>query len=172
MPLHRCGIVAAMIADSLLRLPRAARPGSFAALMSLYESNYVRLGWLLPDPRRFSGHLISRVPDDLPLHLQLLDRSRYTTTVRMTYFFEDDIERVADPDLKIRIYHDALLAEAMECTRRHRHDVLKNFDTRPGGELSRRWARNVMLNKWLEYCSEKGHRFVSSPVPEVREVVT
>jgi uncharacterized protein YqiB (DUF1249 family) len=90
----------------------------------------------------------------------------------MTYFFEDDIERVADPDLKIRIYHDALLAEAMECTRRHRHDVLKDFDTRPGGELSRRWARNVMLNKWLEYCSEKGHRFVSSPVPEVREVVT
>ncbi|UCC15466.1 MAG: DUF1249 domain-containing protein [Gammaproteobacteria bacterium] len=159
-----------MIADSLLRLPRAARPGSFAALMSLYESNYVRLGWLLPDPRRFFGHLSSRVPDDLLLHIQLLERSRYTTTVRMTYFFEDDGERVADPDLKIRIYHDALLAEAMECTRRHRHTALKSFDTRPGGELSRRWARNVMLNKWLEYCSEKGHRFVSSSAPELSEL--
>ena len=148
-----------MIADSLLRLPRAARPGSFAALMSLYESNYVRLGWLLPDPRRFSGHLVSRVPDDLLLHLQLLERSRYTTTVRMTYFFDETEGRVADPDLKIRIYHDARMAEAMECTRHHRHRALKGFDTRPGGELSRRWARNVMLNKWLEYCSEQGHRF-------------
>ena len=25
--------------------------------------------------------------------------------------------------------------------------------------LGRRWARNVLLNKWLEYCAERGHRF-------------
>src|SRR5690606_33119920 len=26
-------------------------------------------------------------------------------------------------------------------------------------ELDQRWARNMMLNKWLEYCLERGHRF-------------
>jgi len=26
-------------------------------------------------------------------------------------------------------------------------------------ELDERWARNVLLNKWLEYCAERGHRF-------------
>ena len=26
-------------------------------------------------------------------------------------------------------------------------------------ELDQRWARNTMLNKWLEYCVERGHRF-------------
>ena len=71
-------------------------------------------------------------------------------------------ERVADPDLLVRIYHDALMAEAMACTRHHRHAALKEFDTRPGAELSRRWTRNVMLNKWLEYCVDKGHRFFPS----------
>jgi uncharacterized protein YqiB (DUF1249 family) len=149
-----------MIADSLLRLPCPARPGSFAALMSLYESNFVRLGWLLPDPRRIRGPMTSGAADDLPLYLSLVDRSRYTTTVRMTYFFDDEVGRVADPDLLVRIYHDALLVEAMACTHRHRHEALKEFDTRPGAELSRRWARNVMLNKWLEYCTEKGHRLL------------
>lgn len=148
-----------MIADSLLRLPCPARPGSFAALMSLYESNFVRLRWLLPDDRRFSGPLVSRVQADLPLFLDVFDRSRYTTTVRLTYFFEEDGIRVPDPDLTIRLYHDAHLAEAMACTRHHRHAALKPFDTRPGAELSRRWARNVMLNKWLEYCADRQHRF-------------
>ena len=150
-----------MIADSLLRLPCLARPGSFSALMSLYESNFVRLGWLLPDPRRIEDDLISAAADDLPLHVSLVERSRYTTTVRMTYFFDDPDGCVADPDLYVRIYHDALLVEAMACTHKHRHEALKSFDTRAGAELSRRWLRNVMLNKWLEYCAEKGH-FLSS----------
>jgi len=149
-----------MIADSLLRLPCLARPGSFAALMSLYESNFVRLGWLLPDPRRIVGPMVSDSAHDLPLHLSLVERSRYTTTVRMTYYFDDADGPVADPDLFVRIYHDALLVEAMACTHRHRHEALRPFDTRPGAELSRRWVRNVMLNKWLEYCVEKGHRLL------------
>jgi uncharacterized protein YqiB (DUF1249 family) len=29
-----------------------------------------------------------------------------------------------------------------------------------GPALDQRWARNVMLNKWLEYCLERGHRLV------------
>jgi len=104
--------------------------------------------------------MVSESADDLPLHLSLVERSRYTTTVRMTYYFDDEEGQVADPDLLVRIYHDALLVEAMACTPRHRHEALRDFDTRPGAELSRRWVRNVMLNKWLEYCAEKGHRLL------------
>jgi uncharacterized protein len=26
-------------------------------------------------------------------------------------------------------------------------------------ELDQRWARNTMLNKWLEYCIDRGHGF-------------
>ncbi len=104
--------------------------------------------------------MASEAADDLPLYLTLVERSRYTTTVRMTYFFDEEEGRVADPDLSVRVYHDALLVEARACTHRHRHEALKSFDTRPGAELSRRWVRNVMLNKWLEYCVEKGHRLL------------
>jgi len=148
-----------MIADSMLRLPRPTRTGSFAALMSLYESNYVRLGWLLSDIDNLDRAMISSPDDDLPLYLDLLDTSRYTTTFRLTYWFDDDGKAVPDPDLRVRLYHDARMAEAMACTQRHLHDALRRFDPAPVVELSRRWTRNMMLNKWLDYCADKGHLF-------------
>jgi uncharacterized protein len=148
-----------MIADGSIVLPRATLPGSFTALMHLYESNYLRLHWLLEDVAVLPDEQCSRVTADLPLHLFVIDRSRYTTTLRLTYFFEDDRDCVADPDLTVRVYHDAGLAEAMACRSRHLHHALRRFDNSAGDELGRRWARNNMLNKWLEYCHDHGHRF-------------
>ena len=148
-----------MIADGSIVLPRPTQPGSFTALMHLYESNFLRLHWLVDDLAALPEQQCSRVKADLPLHLNVLERSRYTTTLRLTYFFEDDRDCVADPDLIIRVYGDAGLAEAMACRSRHLHHALRRFDTAPGDELGRRWARNTMLNKWLEYCHDHGHRF-------------
>lgn len=148
-----------MIADGSIALPCPTQPGSFTALMHLYESNYLRLHWLFEDVSLLPDAQCSRVVADLPLHLAVIERSPYTTTLRLTYYFEDDCGRVADPDLTIRIYQDAGLAEAMACRRQHLHHALQHFDTAPGVELNRRWARNSMLNKWLEYCHDHGHRF-------------
>lgn len=148
-----------MIADGSIALPRPTQPGSFTALMHLYESNYLRLHWLLDDLVAPPAAACSRTRSDLPLHLECLEVSAYTTTLRLTYFFEEQGARVADPDLAVRVYHDAGLAEAMACRRDHLHHALKDFDTAPGEELSRRWVRNNMLNKWLEYCYDHGHRF-------------
>ncbi|MEO0972206.1 MAG: DUF1249 domain-containing protein [Pseudomonadota bacterium] len=140
-------------------------PKSFAALMSLYESNYLRLSWLIDDLAALctSGTTLhSQVEDDCTLHLSVLEESRYTTTILLTYFFEDADApgtRIADPDLSVRIYRDARLAEAMACGGRRFHPALTGFDTTTGAELRRRWTRNIMLNKWLEYCADRGHHF-------------
>ena len=32
-------------------------------------------------------------------------------------------------------------------------------------EMGERWARNMLLNKWLEYCAERGHRFEAAVRP-------
>lgn len=148
-----------MIADGSLKLPSPARPVSFGGLMALYESNFVRLGWLIPNLRDIASPQRSRVAGDPALHLVVHERTRYTTTLNLTYFFPSPQGESADPDLMVRIYHDADLAEAMACTRQHQHRILRAWDTVPGLELERRWARNSMLNKWLEYCAETGHRF-------------
>ncbi|MEX0899098.1 MAG: DUF1249 domain-containing protein [Gammaproteobacteria bacterium] len=133
-----------------------AKPRSFVGLMSLYDNNYRRLqrllGGFLPEP---GEALVSRVPGDVALHIDGLARSRFTHTFRLTYLFDG----VPDPDLIVRTYHDAQLAEAMNCSHRHRHRLLRRFPTDRGGELQQRWMRNLMLNKWLEYCHERGHCF-------------
>lgn len=127
--------------------------------MTLYESNYIRLKWLVRDIASIDGTLISRVEGDCPLHLQLDEHSRYTTTFKLTYFFDDADGRYADPDLVVRVYHDAHLAEVRACARWHQHQVLRSLRSHYNHELDDRWARNMMLNKWLDYCVERGHRF-------------
>lgn len=136
-----------------------ARPGSFVSLMSLYESNYIRLAWLIPDLAAIHGPLTSTVSGDCPLHLTLTERSRYTTTLSLTYLFEQEGTLIADPDLQIRVYHDARLAEVQSCARWHRHSVLETLRSQLVRDLGDRWLRNIMLNKWLDYCVERGHSF-------------
>ena len=93
------------------------------------------------------------------------ERSRYTTTLRLTYVFDDAGAPLADPDLQIRVYHDARLAEVQACARWHRHAMLESMRSHLARELGDRWLRNVMLNKWLDYCVERGHRFRGPAAP-------
>lgn len=136
-----------------------ARPGSFVSLMSIYESNYIRLAALMPELDNAAPTQISVVAGDCPLHLRIEERSRYTTTLRLTYMFEDTAGPLADPDLLIRVYRDARLAEVQACARWHRHAVLESLRSQLARDLGDRWLRNVMLNKWLDYCVERGHCF-------------
>lgn len=138
------------------------KPRSFTGLMSVYDSNYIGLNRLLGQAVPAQGAvLVSNRADDLPLQLDCIERCRYTTTLKLTYWFEEGGMRVPDPDLLVRIYHDARMAEAMQCRHNRRHPLLRRFATGHGGELQRRWNINLMLNKWLDYCLERGHGFAS-----------
>ena len=153
-----------MLNDTLTPVTWRARPRSFVALMGLYESNYIRLGWLAGEVLALDGQHRSKVPGDCDLLLTLTDRSPYTTTVNLTYLFAEEAapgktEILRLPDMQVRVYHDAHLAEAHEWAGSHSQPVLKALRTHAERELDQRWARNVMLNKWLEYCVERGHRF-------------
>ncbi|HUO95166.1 MAG TPA: DUF1249 domain-containing protein [Steroidobacteraceae bacterium] len=121
--------------------------------MTLYESNYIRLGWLAGDLRVLAGEHRSRRAGDVELKLTVLERSPYTTMLQLTYAFGRDGEAPDAPDLAVRVYHDARVAEA------HAFGHGRARMAADEADLSSRWARNVMLNKWLEYCVDRGHRF-------------
>jgi len=131
---------------------------SFAGLMNLYENNYRRLSVLI-DPLRYPpDEAVSSVQDDLDLHMQVLERCPYTITLRLTYWFEAEQGCLPDPDLIVRLYHDARVAEVTSCCEFHRHRVLRPWITPGGEEIRQRWTRNQMFHKWLAFCLEKGHR--------------
>ncbi len=62
-----------------------SRPRSFVALMSLYESNYLRLGWLAGALASLTGNHRSTVAGDCDLLLSVTERTPYTTTLNLTY---------------------------------------------------------------------------------------
>jgi len=127
--------------------------------MGLYESNFIRLGWLAGELRALSGDYRSHVPADCDLVLSVTERSPYTSTVSLTYLLPDEHGALKYPDMRVRIYHDARLVEAQQWAHVHTQPHLRALRSRAERELDQRWARNMMLNKWLEYCVERGHRF-------------
>ncbi len=146
-----------MLLDYQLVPQTVVKPKSFTGLMALYESNYLRLLHVIPELDRLDGCFRSRVAGDCELHVEILERCRYTVTLSLTYFFEDEHGRVADPDLVVRAYLDGKLAEVMSLRGKHRHAELQRLRATHCAELDARWQRNVVLNKWLEYLSDQGH---------------
>jgi uncharacterized protein YqiB (DUF1249 family) len=148
-----------MLDDTLTLVTWRSRPRTFVALMALYESNYIRLSWLAGELRALEGKHRSISPEDCDLVLSVTERSAYTTTLNLTYLLPAPEQPQEFPDMHVRIYHDARLVEAQEWASTHSQPVLRALRTRAERELDQRWARNMMLNKWLEYCLERGHRF-------------
>ncbi len=146
-----------MMLDSLLVPQTIVKPRSFVGLMALYESNYLRLLRLLPELEQLDGCFRSRVAGDCDLHLEVLERCRYTVTLSLTYHLKTDDGLILDPDITVRAYLDGRLAEAMMVGNRQRHMVLRKFLDEHRRELDLRWRRNIVLNKWLEYLSDQGH---------------
>jgi len=136
-----------MLFDCQLVPQTIVRPNSFVGLMSLYESNYLRLLQVIPEIERLDGCFRSRVAGECDLYVEILERCRYTVTLSLTYRFDGEHGDAANPDMRVRVYLDGLLAEAMGAGSRleQRH------------ELYARWKRNIVLNKWLEYLSDQGH---------------
>lgn len=126
--------------------------------MALYEENYIRLRNLIPRPDAVGRRAVSRVAGCIDLHLEIVELARYTTTLRLTYVFDDASGERREPDLYVRVHHDARTAEAMNVSLprgRYRFEAQRT--------LRRSWERNRFLHKWLGYCLRRGHHF---PAPE------
>jgi uncharacterized protein YqiB (DUF1249 family) len=148
-----------MLVDSLILPECVYRPGTFTGLMTLYESNYIKLHNLTRAFDWANDAVVSTVRGDSDLHATLVRREPYTTTLKLTYWFrEAQGDVVADPDLILRVYHDARLVEAVSGRERHCHHKLRELSVGSGAELDRRWRVNMMLNKWLDYLFDVGHR--------------
>ncbi|APZ42681.1 DUF1249 domain-containing protein [Acidihalobacter ferrooxydans] len=150
-----------MFADLKMPAHLTMKPISFAALMELYERNYIALRRLCPVFDDLTVANVSRVTGAPPLQLRVLERNRYTTTLELT-------QRIGQtgriPVLPLRVYHDARQAEVLVAGV---HPGGLNCD--PGGGVRQRqlgvcWEANLFLHDWLSHCVVQGHRFGKSPV--------
>lgn len=148
--------------STLLHRPRHS--DRFASLMDLYEQNYLLMRLLAPELRKMHGHsFISAVPGAMSLEMSELSHSRYTSTFVLTYRFAEDSPRgrsVREPDLAVRLYHDARSCEVMSgLMPEGRIEVRRTRDLDEGRRLNR------FLNRWLSYCLRQGHSFSEAAEP-------
>ena len=133
----------------------------FVSLMDLYENNYLRVRRLIPDLSKVAVRSISVLPGCLPLHMTILEQTKFTTTLSLTYYFEEGENVLAEPALIIRVYHDAHQVEVLTGHLRHGRE---RYDHIPEMAKAVKWKLNRFLFKWLGYCLHLGHVF---PVVDV-----
>ncbi|MBE9568460.1 MAG: DUF1249 domain-containing protein [Proteobacteria bacterium] len=133
-------------------------PRGFVSLMDLYENNFLRLRRLIPDLPSIPSHAVSSLHGCLSLHMDILEQTKFTTTLRLTYYFDDESsdESIAEPQLTVRVYHDANQVEVL--TGHLRHGRL-HFTNIPSETARVKWQLNRFLYKWLGYCLYLGHAF-------------
>jgi len=106
---------------------------------------------------------------DLDLVKTVLERDRYTATIRLTYQFVDSAGVRRQPDIVVRIYRDARVAEALSCRERPPWLAAEEGDPLASAFLGEQWRRNLMLGKWLDYLLGHGHGFGMAARPRLLE---
>lgn len=125
---------------------------SFSGLMDLYEQNYLRLRIIAPD-LTIADQMISSVAGHTDLFLSVRKRCKYTTMLNMTYRFGKPDNPVFEPDLHLKVYHDARVVEVEQFHKRKRGWVFNDYS------LQHKWVMNRFLFKWLGFCVYQGHYF-------------
>lgn len=148
--------------------PARFQTHDLAALIQLYESNYVRLMKLAPELTQMRGTVVSRVAGALDLFLTVEERFKYTTTLRLTYRFRDGDQFALEPDARICVYHDVRAAEILGHCRRKRSRAVMRWRAGRMSELERRWDMNRFLLKWLRFCTHQGHLFLACTATPAR----
>ena len=88
--------------------------------------------------------------------LELCDvaNAPYTSTFNLTYRFSSELRFAREPDLMLRLYHDARTCEVMNGLLPSR-----TAGDRRVRDLSNGYRLNRFVGKWLGYCGRQGHSF-------------
>lgn len=131
-----------------------------AADQATCEANYARLLRLLPEAGDSAGF---GVGVGVELHLQVTERCRYTDTLtlRQSGF---GLAALA-PQLTVRIYHDARLAEVTAFADRRRVQPLYDYPNPAMHQPDEKAQWNRFLGEWLSHCLQHGFS-LGEPLPQ------
>lgn len=145
----------------VLSAPFETETHDLADLIDLYESNYVRLMRLAPELTQIRKTVVSRVAGAQDLYLTIGESFKYTTSLRLTYAFQDDDGMSLEPDARICVYHDVRAVDLVSHCRRRRSRKVNPWQRGRMPDLERRWEMNWFLRKWLRFCTHQGHLFLA-----------
>tara|TARA_B100000963_G_scaffold196683_1_gene171185 strand:+ start:671 stop:1117 length:447 start_codon:yes stop_codon:yes gene_type:complete len=140
-----------MILDHEIVPQSIAEPGSFVGLMTLYESNYIKLNYLFPKIRQYNTDKSIKSLFGKDIHLGINKKTKYTMIISMTYSFEEIDIIEYEPNLTIKIYFDSRSAEVIGVGKLNKKSRLRDITYQNKNIINQLWRRNIILNKWLDY---------------------
>ena len=140
-----------MIFDHEIVPQSIAEPNSFVGLMTLYESNYIKLNHLFPKIRQYDTDKSIKSPFGNDIHLGISKKTKYTMIISMTYSFEESEIIEYEPNLIIKVYFDSRSAEVIGIGKLSKKSKLRDITYQNKNIINELWRRNIILNKWLDY---------------------
>ena len=140
-----------MILDHEIVPQSIAEPNSFVGLMTLYESNYIKLNHLFPKIKQYDADRSIKSPFGNDIHLGISKKTKYTMIISMTYSFEESEIIEYEPNLIIKVYFDSRSAEVIGIGELSKKSKLRDITYQNKGIINQLWRRNIILNKWLDY---------------------
>jgi len=128
-------------------------------MMQVYESNYRYLLQILPGMQEICGTVFSEFNGKPVLFVDVLEQCKYTSMLAVTHYFKIDNSIVADMELKLRVYHDARVAEV---TSYQHHAKLLPVYGYPNKKMYQPFEKkqvNLFLREWLVFCVRYGFQF-------------
>jgi uncharacterized protein YqiB (DUF1249 family) len=126
------------------------------SLMPLYEGNYRSLTGLVPALRsiQFPATFIL---SDLPrIRMSVVECCKYTAMLAFTHSLALSVDRVPDLALKVRICHDARVAEVIGYQGRSRFAARYDYPNKDMYGVFEKRQINLFLGEWLHFCRFSG----------------
>ena len=131
-------------------------------LEQLCAANYQRLFSLIPELTSINKAAIGIAQQPVQLYLKIIERTQHTLTIQLSHCFNENLNLLFVPDVIIRVYLDAQLAEvlrdyARDTVNRSINDLSLSKDI-----MNYKWRLNYFLQKWLEHCLKQHYLFTIS----------
>lgn len=127
------------------------------------EANYARLRQLFPAMDRSDRHHFGLPGGDEQIFvLRVLERSPYTCEVEIARLGSGGSRWLTFPAIKIRLYHDARLAEVVGFNRVRRIKPCYPYPNSDMHQPDEKAQWNHFLAEWLSICIHNGYA-VDSP---------
>lgn len=152
-----CAILPAMVYITDHSLLPFASADANDRLLRLQEQLYRQINLLLPDASASHDWFVSRINQLPALRLQILERHKYSTFLRLTCDLQDGAVMTSEPEAHIRSYHDLRVAELTAFNQTQGINRIAGPDMRAARLHQIHWRQNRSLSKWLDFLLGQGH---------------
>jgi uncharacterized protein YqiB (DUF1249 family) len=121
------------------------------SILATCEHNYVCMLKLLPDCDTQDLGYNFEVSSSLQYRIQIIDSSRYTSTLEMAQISANS-PKFLQPKMRIRLYHDAKVAEVLEAQRTSKLKPVYEYPNLKMHQRNEKYMVNVFLAEWLHFC--------------------